>query len=72
LVWRFRRDRSITAAYSVRGRPWGPVSAPVTWEELPDVEMADFTIAAMPAHFALLGDVHAGIDDAVFGLARFG
>jgi hypothetical protein len=44
----------------------------VTWEELPDVEMADFTIAAMPAHFALLGDVHAGIDDAVFGLARFG
>src|SRR3982750_4635945 len=39
------RDRTIAAAYSVRGRPWGPVSAPVTWEEIPDVEMLDFTIA---------------------------
>ena len=62
------RDRTIAAAYSVRGRPWGPVSAPVTWTELPDVEMADFSIATMPARFAKLGDVHAGIDDAVFDI----
>jgi hypothetical protein len=39
------------------------VSAPVTWDELPDVEMEDFTIATMPNRFAELGDVHAGIDD---------
>src|SRR4029079_19162936 len=32
------RDRTIASAYSVRGKPWGPVSAPVTWSELPDVE----------------------------------
>ena len=57
------KDRTIAAAYSVRGQPHGPVSAPVTWDELPDVEMEDFTIATMPARFALLGDVHAGIDD---------
>jgi DNA ligase D len=63
------RDRTIAAAYSVRGRPWGPVSAPVTWDELPGVEIEDFTIATMPARFAELGDVHAGIDDAVFDLA---
>ena len=44
------------------------MSAPVTWDELPDVEMADFTIATMPARFADLGDLHAGIDDAVFSL----
>jgi len=62
------RDRTIAAAYSVRGRPWGPVSAPVTWEELPDVEMADFTIATMPGRFARLGDLHAGIDDAVWDI----
>jgi DNA ligase D len=62
------RDRTIAAAYSVRGKPWGPVSAPVTWDELPDVEMDDFTIATMPARFASLGDVHAGIDDAVWDL----
>ena len=46
------RDRTIASAYSVRGKPHGPVSAPVTWDELPDVEMADFTIATMPARFA--------------------
>jgi len=28
-----RRDRTIASAYSVRGRPHGPVSAPVTWAE---------------------------------------
>ena len=63
------RDRTIAAAYSVRGGPTGLVSAPVTWEELPDVEMADFTIATMPARFAELGDLHAGIDDAVWNIA---
>jgi DNA ligase D len=62
------RDRTIAAAYSVRGKPWGPVSAPLTWEELPDVEIEDFTIASMPARFAEIGDVHAGIDDAVWDI----
>jgi DNA ligase D-like protein (predicted polymerase) len=57
------KDRTIAAAYSVRGFPHGPVSAPVTWEELPDVATEDFTIATMPARFAKFGDVHAGIDD---------
>jgi DNA ligase D len=62
------RDRTIASAYSVRGKPHGPVSAPVTWDELPDVEIDDFTIATMPARFAELGDVHAGIDDAVWSI----
>jgi DNA ligase D len=57
------KDRTIAAAYSVRGFDHGPVSAPVTWDELPDVETEDFTIATMPSRFASLGDVHAGIDD---------
>src|SRR3954470_8986093 len=57
------KDRTIAAAYSVRGFEHGPVSAPVTWEELPDVETEDFTIATMPGRFAALGDLHAGIDD---------
>jgi DNA ligase D len=62
------KDRTIAAAYSVRGFEHGPVSAPVTWGELPDVEMNDFTIATMPQRFATLGDVHAGIDDALFDI----
>jgi hypothetical protein len=44
------------------------VSAPVTWDELPDVETEDFSMATMPARFAKLGDVHAGIDEAVCDL----
>ncbi|MEO8887746.1 MAG: non-homologous end-joining DNA ligase [Jatrophihabitantaceae bacterium] len=62
------KDRTIASGYSVRGFPWGPVSAPVTWDELPDVEMRDFTIATMPARFAKLGDLHAGMDDAVWSI----
>jgi DNA ligase D len=62
------RDRTIASAYSVRGRPDATVSAPVTWDELPDVESEDFTLATMPARFADLGDVQAGIDDAVCDL----
>src|SRR3954470_1428679 len=57
------RDRTIASAYSVRPKPGAPVSAPVTWDELPDVEPADFTVATMPARFAELGDPHAAIDD---------
>jgi DNA primase len=59
------RDRTIASAYSVRARPDATVSAPVTWDELPDVETEDFTIATMPARFAELGDVQAAIDDEV-------
>ena len=62
------RDRTIASAYSVRGRPDATVSAPVTWDELPDVETEDFTLASMPERFAKLGDVQAGIDGAVCDL----
>ncbi len=62
------KDRTIAAAYSVRGFDYGPVSAPVTWAELPDVETSDFTIATMPERFARLGDVHAEIDDVQFDI----
>src|SRR5207249_3158456 len=62
------RDRTIASAYSVRGRSDATVSAPVTWDELPDVETEDFTMATMPARFAAVGDVQADIDDAVCDL----
>ena len=62
------RDRTIASAYSVRARPDGTVSAPVTWDELPDAATEDFTIATMPARFAGRGDVQAGIDDSLCDL----
>jgi len=62
------RDRTIASAYSVRGRADATVSTPVTWDELPDVETEDFTLATVPGRFAKLGDVQAGIDEAVCDL----
>jgi DNA ligase D len=62
------RDRTIASAYSARARRDAAVSAPVTWDELADVETEDFTLATMPARFAKLGDVQAGIDEAVCDL----
>ena len=62
------RDRTIASAYSVRARPDATVSAPVSWEELPDVETEDFTMTTMPQRFTREGDLHAGIDDAVCDL----
>ncbi len=57
------RDRTIASAYSVRPKPGAPVSAPLAWEELPEVEPEDFTVATMPARFAEVGDRHAAIND---------
>lgn len=62
------RDHTIACAYSVRGRPEGTVSAPLAWDEIADALPQDFTIASVPGRFAALGDLHAGIDDAVFSL----
>ncbi len=60
------RDHTIASAYSVRGTPRGTVSTPIRWTEIDDVLPDDFTIATVPARYAELGDLHAGIDQAVF------
>jgi DNA ligase D len=62
------RDHTIASAYSVRGLPEATVSTPIAWEEVNDVMPADCTIATVPTRFAALGDLHAGIDDAVYSL----
>ncbi|NIH81413.1 non-homologous end-joining DNA ligase [Amycolatopsis viridis] len=62
------RDHTIASAYSVRGVPDATVSAPIRWDEVDDVEPGDCTIATVPARFARLGDLHAGIDDTAYSL----
>jgi DNA ligase D-like protein (predicted polymerase) len=62
------KDRTVASAYSVRPVPDARVSAPVTWDELPECELGDFTLATVPARYARLGDPGAGIDDAVGSL----
>ncbi|MFN8167264.1 MAG: DNA polymerase domain-containing protein [Candidatus Nanopelagicales bacterium] len=62
------RDRTIASAYSIRPKPHAPVSMPVTWSELPDVSPFDFTVRTAGPRFAVTGDLHAGIDDAAYGI----
>lgn len=62
------RDHTIASAYSVRGNQQATVSTPITWDEVADVEPRELTMFTVPARFAELGDLHAGIDDAVFSL----
>ena len=62
------RDHTIASAYSVRGVPEATVSTPIGWDEIDDVEPRDCTIATVPARFARLGDLHAGIDDHAYSL----
>lgn len=56
------KDRTTSSAYSVRPLPDARVSAPLTWEEVPDCDPADFTVATMPARFAEKGDPHLAIN----------
>ncbi len=62
------RDHTIASAYSVRGVPEATVSTPIRWDEVDDVEPRELTIATVPERFARLGDLHAGIDEAVWSI----
>lgn len=56
------KDRTTCSAYSVRPLPDARVSTPLTWDEVPDCDPADFTLFTVPARFNELGDPHAGMD----------
>jgi hypothetical protein len=62
------KDRTTCSAYSVRPLPDARVSAPLAWDEVPDCEPGDFTVATVPPRFAAIGDPHAGIDAAAGSL----
>jgi DNA ligase D-like protein (predicted polymerase) len=61
------KDRTTCSAYSVRPLPDARVSTPLSWEELPTCEPADFTVASVPQRVATRGDPYAGIDGAAPG-----
>ncbi|HEY0705703.1 MAG TPA: DNA primase small subunit domain-containing protein, partial [Polyangia bacterium] len=62
------KDRTTCSAYSIRPLPDARVSAPLRWEEVPDCNPADFTVATMPRRFAAIGDPHADMDKAAGSL----
>ncbi|GAB2875199.1 DNA polymerase domain-containing protein [Nocardioides pacificus] len=63
------RDRTIASAYSLRPLPGAPVSTPVTWEELAELEDPRvFNLTTVPDRLAAHGDPWATIDDRAFSL----
>ena len=59
------KDRTVASAYSIRPLPDARVSMPLRWDQVAEVDAADYTLATVPAIYARDGDAHAGIDDAV-------
>ncbi len=55
------RDRTIASAYSIRPTPDARASAPLAWEEVPDVEPEAFTLETLPARVAEVGDLTRGM-----------
>lgn len=71
-----RWGATLASIYSVRPTPRATVSAPVSWAELPSVELDDFRIDNVPARLRKRGDLWApvtGLDDdpARFDLRRY-
>jgi DNA ligase D-like protein (predicted polymerase) len=64
------KDRTTCSAYSVRPLPDARVSAPLSWDEVPACDPADFTVLTMPARFASIPDPHAGMNDAAGSLEK--
>jgi DNA ligase D len=59
------RDRTIASAYSPRPLPHAPVSCPVRWEDLRDVDPRDLTIRSVPGLLAERGDAWEDMEAAV-------
>jgi hypothetical protein len=52
----------------VRPTPDARVSCPLEWSEVPDCELAHFTIKTVPERYAQLGDPGAEIDNVSYSL----
>jgi bifunctional non-homologous end joining protein LigD len=60
------KDRTVASAWSVRPTPDARVSMPLTWDEVPDVDPAAFTILTAPSR----EDASRGIDEAAGSLEK--
>ena len=53
--------KTVFGAWSVRARPGGQVSTPLTWDELEEIHPDELTLASVPARVAAAGDPWAAI-----------
>jgi bifunctional non-homologous end joining protein LigD len=64
------KDRTTCSAYSVRPLSDARVSTPLSWNEVPDCDPADFTMFTVPERYAKIGDPHAAMNDTPGSLDR--
>jgi len=64
------KDRTTCSAYSVRPLPDARVSTPLTWDEVPECDPAEFTLFTVPGRFAKIGDPHSEMDAAAGSLEK--
>jgi DNA ligase D-like protein (predicted polymerase) len=57
------KDHTVASGYSVRPVADARVACHVTWDELPDCELGDFTIRTVPERLKTVGDPSADIDE---------
>jgi bifunctional non-homologous end joining protein LigD len=57
------RDRTVASAWSVRPTPDARVSTPLEWDDVPNADPAELTLATVPRRLADRGDPTATIDD---------
>jgi DNA primase len=62
------RDRTMASAWSVRARLGAPVSMPVTWSSLAEVDPADFTLRTVPLIREDSGNPWATLGEARFDI----
>jgi len=62
------KDRTVASAYSLRPVPDVRVSTPLTWDEVPSCDPAEYTIGTVPERFARVGDPWAQMDEAAGSL----
>ena len=62
------KDRTTCSAYSVRPLADARVSTPLSWDEVPDCDPAEFTVFTVPARFEEIGNPHAAMDQAAGSL----
>lgn len=63
------RDRTMASAWSIRARPGAPVSMPVTWSSLPEVDPATFTLRTVPRIRQETGNPWAALGSSRFDLS---
>lgn len=65
------RDRTMASAYSLRPIPGAPVSTPMTWDEIAELEdPRAWNLFTVPERLADIGDPWRGIDDTAYTLDR--